>query len=218
MFPDGRDGHDADDMGEGAGAALGVGVEFAAKLGEVDDVVGPGERDGEGGQTPEHERCRNRKEQNNEENRCMYLQTGQQRVHTGRDVRTGERQRKGRGLGLVGSETAKETVVAEAESGRMNSSELERGEEGVDQESECLSGRCSQWETNQASMVGGGSVGGAVGAQASSSTRRKEVERRRPREWQTGAGRRLVEEARVRDFGGESKDGAMKIKQNSPPA
>lgn len=188
-------------------------MEFAAELCEVDDVVRPGEGDGEGGQTPQHERCRNRKEQNNAYNRSMYLQNGSasERTRAG-DVRTGKRQRKGRELSLVGPGTAKETVVAEAERGRMNSSELERGEEGVDQESVCLSGRCSHWmkrETNQASMVGGGgSVGGAgVRAQASSSTRRNELERRRPRAWQTGAGRRLVEEARLRGFGGESKDG-----------
>lgn len=105
----------------------------------------------------------------------------------------------------------------------MNSSELERGDEGADHASVCFSGRCSHWterETNQASMVGGGSGcggGWTRGRAAGSFGHRNEPERRRPRAWQTDAGRRFVDEARVRDFwgGGDSNATGMAAKRKS---
>lgn len=116
--------------------------------------------------------------------------------------------------GFTGSGTENETVVADADSGRMNSSELDRGDDGVDQANACFSERCSHWterDTNQASIVGGGSDWAGAGwvTGAGSFARRNELERRRPIAWQIEDGLRPVEEARLRDFGGESSATGM---------
>ena len=116
--------------------------------------------------------------------------------------------------GFTGSGTENETVVADAESGRMKSSVLERGDDGADQANACFSERCShctERDTNQASMVGGGSACAGAGwvAGAGSFARRHELERRRPMALQMEDGLRPVEEARLRDFGGASSATGM---------
>lgn len=71
MLPDGGNGHDANDVGEGREATLCVGMELPAQLGEICDVVWPGERYGEGGETPQDESGGYGKEEHDEDNGCV---------------------------------------------------------------------------------------------------------------------------------------------------
>lgn len=90
----------------------------------------------------------------------------------------------------------------------MNSSVLERGEEGVDQEGVCFAGKCNHWrkrEVKRTSMegVGGGVVDNEGGGGWSV---RQEEERLRPRVARTMGGLRFVDEARARVWGGGQRD------------